>query len=63
MHAQFLKTADCKDLFIELISREEKIHFTCGVVNRHPNCNFKSFVDNLEANLLQPKFFLSLKRF
>lgn len=53
VNMQCLKTDQCEDMFVELCSRDGSNQFVCGVIYRHPKCNSKTFIKNLETKVMQ----------
>ena len=52
VYTQLLKTEMCKDMFVEPHS-QDGIQCICGAVSHCPKCNFKTFNENLETQIMQ----------
>ena len=52
VNTQFLKTNMCENMFVELCS-QDCIQYIFGTVYCHPKCNFKTFNENLETQIMQ----------
>ena len=52
VYTQLLTTNKCKDMVVEQCS-QHGIEYICGTVYRLPKCNFKTFNENLETQIMQ----------